>query len=453
MEALAAIGLAVDPQELAFLLISRAAIRSIFDLGRDSADVLEGEKTPDIEQLTSQLPAYLSTDELYLDRKFLDQPADLPLVAELQKLFRFWLVGFGVPAVAADTVTRRLPSYSVFALNDEWLQNSKQYQPLKEALDTPFVRASERESAWSAYEALLKRRTEESLFDAAFSLDQIFIPLNAYYFGKATRERGLDETTRLERRPRIVVPLHEELANWAEANDEQDTLRVISGGPGSGKSSFARIFASHLAAKNKRVLFIPLHQIDAAADLVTEVARFVKAEGVLPHNPLDPDSPEANLIIIFDGLDELASQGKAAAQIARDFVNEVDRLLSQRNQQRIKLRILISGREVVVQENESALRREKQILFLLPYFVSEEERKTYQDTENVLKTDSRAQWWRTFGSLTGKKYEGLPGEVARDDLTEITAQPLLNFLLALSFGRGKINFSDSITLCDLSRFA
>ena len=96
---------------------------------------------------------------------------------------------------------------------------------------------------------------------------------------------------------------------------------------------------------------MPLHLIDPSKDVIDEVGSFARTEG-LPHNPLDPDSPEPNLLIIFDGLDELAGQGKAAAETARAFVREVDRAVEKR--QRPKLRVLISGRELVVQENESS---------------------------------------------------------------------------------------------------
>jgi hypothetical protein len=181
---------------------------------------------------------------------------------------------------------------------------------------------------------------------------------------------------------------------------------------------------------------VPLHLIDPDKDLVDEVGRFVQAEGVLTQNPLDPNSPEPNLTIIFDGLDELASQGKAAAETARAFVREVEKTLERRNLQSTRLRILISGREVVIQENESEFRRNRQVLFLLPYFVSE----MYHDPENLLKSDLRQLWWRTYGRLTGKDYDGLPSQLASEDLEEITAQLLLNVLLAISFTRGKVNF-------------
>jgi Mrp family chromosome partitioning ATPase len=90
-------------------------------------------------------------------------------------------------------------------------------------------------------------------------------------------------------RDRVVTSLASELNGWLTADDRQNTIRVISGGPGSGKSSFARIFAAGVSKTGTpRVLFVPLHLIDPAKDLVDEIARFVRDEGVLAHNPISP---------------------------------------------------------------------------------------------------------------------------------------------------------------------
>jgi len=196
--------------------------------------------------------------------------------------------------------------------------------------------------------------------------------------------------------------------------------------------------------------------IDASKDLVEEVGRFVREDGVLVGNPLDPESPEPNLLVIFDGLDELASQGKAAADIARGFVREVEKTVERRNQQVVRLRVLLSGRELVVQENESEFRQPRQILNLLPYFtplsakyengVVVQDGVEYEDPAKLLQRDARQEWWKNYGVLTGKDFEGLPKELNRDDLTEITAQPLLNYLVALSFTRDKLDFSKDINL-------
>jgi hypothetical protein len=85
------------------------------------------------------------------------------------------------------------------------------------------------------------------------------------------------------------------------------------------------------------------------------------------------------------------------------------------------------------------------VLFLLPYRSTKEDSR-YVDPNKLLETDLRHQWWQTYGRLTGKDYGGLPSQLARPDLDEITGQPLLNYLLALSFTRGKIDFSKDVNL-------
>lgn len=457
MEALSAIGLATEPGELAFLLIRRSITKALFDLVGESAGQQLTEAKADTDALVEQLNFSISARDVQIDRKFLDRPAELPLVEELQSLLQQWLEGVGVGKPTAGAIVDRLPSYFVYALNQEWRRNAKSYRPLVEALDTPFAKAGDREWAWTAYSALLKRRIQEGIFDEPFSLGQLYVPLNAFFYEEKAGKELSDEMARAGRqRRRVVVALQAELEAWLQKPSQQDAIRVISGGPGSGKSSFARVFAAQLSESTKmKVLYVPLHLIDPAKDLVEEIRRFVRDEGVLLHNPLDPDSPEPNLLIIFDGLDVLASQGKAAAETARAFVREVDRTVEKRNMQSVKLRVLISGRELVVQENESEFRRPRQILNLLPYFIPRpppherhlvREGEEYHDPYKLLKPDLRQQWWKNYGALTGKGFRGLPKELGREDLSEVTAQPLLNYLVALSFTRDKLDFTKDINL-------
>ncbi|NLZ04923.1 MAG: pentapeptide repeat-containing protein [Phycisphaerae bacterium] len=456
-EALSAIGVATEPEELVFLLIRRSMTKALFDLIGESAGGQLTKPETDTDTLLEQLDFSICAEDVQIDQKFLDRPTELPLIKNLQSLLRQWLEGLGVAEPAAAAIVDRLPSYFLYALNEEWRRNAKSYRPLLEALDTPFARAGEREWAWSTYSALLRRRVQESIFDEPFSLSQIYVGLNAFFYEEEPNKDLTNEIARTGReRRRVVIALKEELQNWLENPNPQNVIRVISGGPGSGKSSFARIFAAQLSENPKiKVLYVPLHLIDPARDIVEEIGRFVRDEGVLPSNPLDPDSPEANLLIIFDGLDELAGQGKAAAETARGFIREVERTVEKRNLQRVKLRVLISGRELVVQENESEFRRPRQILNLLPYFVSRpsddkrhpvREDDEYDDPHELLKVDLREQWWENYGVLTGRGFGGLPKELGREDLREITAQPLLNYLVALSFTREKLDFTKDINL-------
>jgi hypothetical protein len=425
-----AIGLETQVEGRAFILISRSLSIALFELVDESVRQQLLSANDNFDELADKLDFSISTDEIIIDQRFFNHPNELPLLKGIQSLLPKWLEALQVNNSSAVVIADRLPSYFVYALILEWGKNAKSYQPIIDALNTPFSKAGNQEWAWKAYSSLLDRRIHEGIFDEPFSLKQLYVPLNAFYIDeKAGKEISKEFASNGQKRRRVVVSLENELEKWLNDLNARDAIRVISGGPGSGKSSFARIFAAKVSRDlGRKVLFVPLHLIDASKDLVEEVGRFVKDEGVLYQNPLDPESPESNLLIIFDGLDELASQGKAAAETARAFIREVDRTVQRRSSQ--KLQVLISGRELVVQENESELRRPRQILTLLPFFVSQsvepnwsivKDEEEYYDPENLLKEDLRQKWWKNYGTLIGKEYKGLPNELMRKDLAEITA--------------------------------
>ncbi|HZW26443.1 MAG TPA: pentapeptide repeat-containing protein [Gallionella sp.] len=104
-----------------------------------------------------------------------------------------------------------------------------------------------------------------------------------------------------------------------------------------------------------------------------------------------------------------------------------------------------------MQESESEFRRPRQVLTALPYFEKKPEHQDatedkYRDPAKLLEQDLRQDWWKNYGRLTGHNYKKLPTELDRDDLLEITAQPLLNYLLALSFCRKTLDFSAGVNL-------
>lgn len=457
VEGLSAIGLASEPAELAFLLIHRSVTRALFDLIGESASQHLADEKKSAEDIEEKLNFFISFGNIKLDKKFFERPAELPFLNELKPMLQVWLERHGVESHVAISVTDRLPAYFVYSLNQEWRKNVKSYRPLIDCLETPFSKAGDREWSWTAYAALLQRRIDESVFDESFSLRQIYVSLNAYYL-ENKNEKGQDDCLDRhgEERRRVVVRLEAELEAWLNNPSAQDAIRVLSGGPGSGKSSFARIFAARIASSGKlKILYIPLHLIDPTKDLVDEVGRFVCDEGVLEHNPLDINTSESNLLIVFDGLDELASQGKAAAETARAFIREVDRTVERRNSGSVRLRVVFCGREVVVQDNESEFRRPRQVLNLLPYITQKQDKpglrhtqlsEKFHDPTEILKKDLRQEWWKNYGRLSGKNFNGLPKELMRPDLEEITAQPLLNYLVALSYTREKINFKQNVNI-------
>ena len=185
-ETLSALGLKTeDPGELAFLLINRSMTEALLELVDESSSqqLIDEKKDPDA--ILEQFDFSSSASEVFIDRKFLDRPADLPFLKDVQSLLQKWLeeLYLSKPSAkpSAEAIADRLPSYFVHALNQEWIKNAKIYRPIIEALDTPFAKAGDREWAWSAYSALLQHRINEVIFDEPFSLSQMYVPLNAFY--------------------------------------------------------------------------------------------------------------------------------------------------------------------------------------------------------------------------------------------------------------------------------
>jgi Mrp family chromosome partitioning ATPase len=101
---------------------------------------------------------------------------------------------------------------------------------------------------------------EEPVFDAAFGLDQVYVPLRGWY--KEEREEAPENPDvvpfGMKKTVRVVVETHAALDSWMRSNDQQDSIRLISGGPGSGKSTFAKMFAREQSQADRRVLFVLL---------------------------------------------------------------------------------------------------------------------------------------------------------------------------------------------------
>jgi hypothetical protein len=88
-----------------------------------------------------------------------------------------------------------------------------------------------------------------------------------------------------------VVDLAEAFDAWLEPFDKNDALRVVAGGPGSGKSSFVKWWAAQVMQREPMIptLLVPLHYLKTL-DLEREVGDYAKLCG-FPANPLDTDEP------------------------------------------------------------------------------------------------------------------------------------------------------------------
>ncbi|PQO35327.1 hypothetical protein DTL21_10910, partial [Bremerella cremea] len=449
-EAATAFGIATPPEQLAWRLVERSLQRAVIALVHEGSDLFAMLDISDTkaEKATDSIGMAMEQTSVTIDGNFFAQPGNMPVVQWVQSTLTNWLLGLGFEQNRAETLSARLPSYFTFAVQEEWRKHNETYEPLREFLDTPFARASERQEQWILYTAWLSQQADQRMFDETFSVRQVYVRLRASFVKKKSEDRSSARMEVDRERPREqVVWLDECLNAWLEAWNRDDPIRVLSGGPGSGKSAFARLFAADVAASGKcRVVYVPLHLFDLKADLTAAVHAFCDGNEYLPNDVLDSKLGEPRLMLIFDGLDELEKQGKMAAQVASEFVAEVRRTVDRVNQVGPRLVVLLCGRPVAVQAGESVLHRDEQILHLLPYVLTDEDTARYDDPLGVLGTDQRDEWWANYGKCVGKAYAKLPDALGRYDFREITAQPLLNYLVALSYDRGKLDFSKAFNL-------
>lgn len=101
VEALAALGLATEPGELAFLLIRRSLTLAVFELVGDNASQLSDKTATDalVESLDLSI-------EVSVDLKFLDRPEDLPILDSFKRLLSDWLKRLGIEEPASRCYSR-----------------------------------------------------------------------------------------------------------------------------------------------------------------------------------------------------------------------------------------------------------------------------------------------------------------------------------------------------------
>ncbi len=462
-----ALDLKSDTSGLAYRLLIKAIVNAAHNLATESRNQFKPElqekeelyDDDDYVKFLDSLNEVLEAKELSISSESFKNPRNITFLADFAESFKQWLQYFGLDNASAQNVANRLPAYFIMALNDEWRSNPSEYNAILQKTDTPFTIAANRELEWQRYNAFLEKQINEPVFGESFGLSQIYIPSRGYYKQYVDKEQDSELSERIHSDANKIykkVPffVSDELDKWVNTSESKHCIKFISGGPGSGKSSFAKIWSASVASKQAiKVLFVPLHLFDLQSDIMDAIGKFVALNQDIQFsfNPLSPKESKDKLLIVFDGLDELSQQGKYATEIAHNFVTTLDSLSKNLNRDNnIQVLFLIAGRELAIQANTSQFRLSEHIIHFLPYYLNDYEKHEYIDEKQaILQIDQRNDWWVKYGKLKGITYKGLPDQLNLDRLNEITAQPLLNYLVALSLKRGKIAFSKETNLNDI----
>ncbi len=473
----------LDTPELGWVLLYRSMYLTIMELFAEVAIQYEGLTTDAAaDRASSMAEEALEAAEVVIDAGFFRDPSPR-FVEAMTTAFRSQLEEAGMTSVQAAGMARRLRPYFLSRLQAEFRGHREDYARLLGDPATPFDAAVDRERQWLEYETWLARKLHEPLFDETFSLNEVFIPLRCWWYERDKgdvgdgrrhpRPSGADLPASVGRsggaRKRKAEALDRVLMQWIDAlrfrdhSNPDDAIRVIRGDAGAGKSCSSRRFAVEAQRQAVseptgsrmplRVLYVPLHRYDFLDDLPSALDRFcAQHDPPLPTGLLSPEARDDLLVLAFDGLDELEKSGRAGVEAARDFVDQIRRWLILHGQRR-RVAFLLSGRPIAVDHANVHAFRDEQVLYLLPYAVSESDRREIEAPVNLLTEDQRQAWWRAYGNAKELGYGGLPEELASGDgaIQELTTQPLLNYLVALSYRRyetkapGALDFSEPVT--------
>ncbi len=448
-EAISAIGLKSDPEGLTWHLIHQSLQSAMHTLVDEAwSHRPEKAKVPSVELVQGLDDSILET-KLEVDSNFFRKPGDLPFLSKAIEWFREWLIWYDFDKQVADSVSQRLRTYFVFALNQQWRDQAQLYAPILAASTTPFTQAGEHELAWEQYRSWLEKELDSPMFGEPFSLRQLYIELRGY--AEIHEEVGFGDhiAKSSDQKMRSAFEVTPTLLKWLSENDRSDALRVISGGPGSGKSSLAKkLTLDVLAAERWRAIYIPLHRIKYKGDLVDSIHDYLHRTNLLPGTqpPLEHATSESPLLIVVDGLDELAVLGKIAQNHSMEFVRAIKELVRDKNTTGLCVKVILTGRTVVMQGLQSELSNKNALLNLLPYYVTPDSGSLYKNGWKLLENnDQRQLWWTKYGKLTGKGYDGLPEQLNIPGLTEVSSEPLLNYLLAIANQASTFDFSKGVT--------
>lgn len=333
------------------------------------------------------------------------------------------------------------------------------YNPLEAALTSLGGIGARRDADWSRHHHWISTQFTDTI---VFSPDENEkTPVESVYLRLRCFWNEADETT-LEnsRQPTEylkahVSDIHSTAMDWVLNGDKADAIRIVTGGPGSGKSSFARSFAYEVMQNGKyRVAFVRLQYARLTGSLLDDIAKYFstydskvtgKGNAGLPRSPIELRKEDNTpLLFIFDGLDELTTNDDASKKFATDFILSLSQALLPLNSDGSRICALVLGRNIACEAAMKAanipLKKMLNVAQIAPMSrttcrLSEhniDESDDCFDPHSLMQIDQREEYWRKWAVAKGLPAGDVPQPVTDDRMEKLNVEPLLLHLLVIS---------------------
>ena len=199
------------PAHSAWSLIYRSLLQSLSELIKEYEEFFITDISEQKQQcLAAELEESLNKIEVGIEISFFDHPDKLSLLDDIKEPLLRWLTSLGLPKTPSISLYLRLKERFTLALHQQWLKDPDNYKCIAEAMKSPFVKATSSQRGWMQYRLWLRDQPKRPMFAENFSLDQVYIPLRAYY-NISNKAKNIYEEFESEQTKRVLVDLHTEL--------------------------------------------------------------------------------------------------------------------------------------------------------------------------------------------------------------------------------------------------
>jgi uncharacterized protein YjbI with pentapeptide repeats len=433
------------PGEACFAMVLQAyqeALKEYFTTHQpnrmNAKDVKEENLNRWVEELKNTL-----ADKKYDARDALIKPRSFGMLKDLGIALEKWLKEAGLNEGEVLGVIAKIEGLYGKKFLELSIKDKGTFQPfldLAKHINSPFFKADQIEREWERYKEELRQLPDEPIFAEAFGLRPLYVPLRTMIEVKE-KITGKDSNNK-----EIIsykshwewVDLSSHLNSWVLGkNPELSKVQFISGGPGSGKSSFCKMWSANLAENYPEIypIFVPLHRYRIEENLDKGVREFLNQNGFFNQIEFKLNGSDRKIVLVLDGLDELALSQGGMTQSLKDFILSVLQLAENWQRSGNPVSVVVSGREIAVQENERFFRESAGWLKLFSYKLKNDEAKELRNSNELI--DQRKDWWEKLQKLRGEPVSGIPDSLmSNEKLEKLSKEPLLNYLLAISMEEG-----------------